>query len=235
MIHGLAASTTIPFLGDVVLAPTSAFKRISPAAGWTRPLALLTAVSLLVGLASVPFTIAIIGRVAAAAVNDETLASVQRWLIGIAFLRAGWTIVKVAFLCWILWMSLTLKEQALSTRLLMVIATYASLAMVAEDASRIAIVWLRGVDQVRGPQDLQSYIGLDAFIRTENIGTIGKLLLSKISIFSLWFVTLIRGGLIGLGGIAPRTATVTALLCWIYLLGIQVGMGLVISSVPSRP
>jgi hypothetical protein len=235
MTTGLAATTTVPFLGDVVIAPTSAFKRMSPASGWRRPLAVLTAASLLVGLASVPFTVAVVERVASAAVNDEVLAGLQRWLIGIAFARAGWTIVKVAFLCWILWMSLTLKEQAPSARLLMVVATYASLALVAEDASRIAVVWLRGIDQVRGPQDLQSYVGLDAFIRTENIGTIGKLLLSKISIFSLWFVTLIRGGLIGLGGIAPRTATVTALLCWIYLLVIQVGMGLVISSVQSRP
>jgi hypothetical protein len=145
--------------------------------------------------------------------------------------RAAWVGLKAALVCWILWLSLALKDETADTRHLMVVAVFASIALVAEDASRVALLWLKGVDQIRGPQDLQSYLGLDAFIDTDGRGVVTKMLLSQISLFSVWFVSLIRGGLISLAGVRPRTATIAGLLCWTYLLALQIGAAIVTASI----
>jgi hypothetical protein len=229
-IRGSAGALT-GFLGDIVLAPTSAFTRLPASAGWMLPLALVCTATVVLGLVSVPLTIAVVERVSGAAIDGEIVARLERWLMTSALVRAAWVALKTGFICWVLWLTLALKDHHVSVRQLMVIAAYASFALVAEEAMRVGVVWLRGVEQIHGPQDLQSFTGIDAFIRTHGMGRIPKALLAEISLFSIWFITLIRGGLIGLAGLQRRTATVAAVVCWTYLLVLQVGIALVISNV----
>ena len=219
------------FLGDIVMAPTSAFGRLRAPAGWIVPLALVSTATLALGLASVPLMVAVSQRLSAAALDSEIVSTIERWLTAAAFARAGWMALKAGFICWVLWLTLSLKDQRVGGRQLMVIATYASFALVAEEAMRVGVVWLRGVEQIHGPQDLQTYTGIDAFIRADGLGRIPQALLAEISLFSLWFVALVRGGLIGLAGLPRKTATFAAVLCWMYLLVLQIGMGLVVASV----
>jgi hypothetical protein len=220
----------LTFAGELIVAPTGAFGRLSPATHWILPLAFVAVLAAALHAASVPFTVALVKRLATAA-SDDTLAGLQRWLLGIALVRGGWVALKAGFICWVLWLTINVKGESVKVRRLMTIAAYASMALVAEDALRLCVSWLRGIEQIRGPQDLQSFTGLDAFVPTAGMGLAGRLLLAQVSLFSLWFVTIIRGGLVGLAGIRPRSATVTAVMCWVYLLILQIGLAFVVSSV----
>ncbi|MBA2556842.1 MAG: hypothetical protein H0V12_05765 [Chloroflexi bacterium] len=220
----------LAFTGELIVAPTGAFSRLSPASHWIPPPLFAVVLAAAVHAASVPFTVALVQRLSVSA-SADALAGLERWLLRIAVVRGGWVAVKAGFICWVLWLTINLKGESVRARLLMMIAAYASVAFVAEDALRLCVSWLRGIEQIRGPQDLQSFTGLDAFIPTRDMGLVGRLALAQISLFSLWFVTILRGGLVGLGGIRSRSATVTAVLCWGYLFVLQMGMAFVVSSV----
>jgi hypothetical protein len=215
---------------DLVLSPTAAFRELSPAGRWVLPLTAVAVLAALVHISSIPFTLALVSHLSAD-VSGDALGALQRWLLGISLVRAAWIAVKAAFMCWVLWLTLNLRNEVVDARRLMTVAAYASLALIAEDALRLVIFWLRGVDQIRGPQDLQSFTGLDAFVSTTGMGIAARLVLAQVSLFSLWFIAILRGGLIGLAGVGPRNATVSAVLCWVYLLLLQLGVALVIGSI----
>jgi hypothetical protein len=229
----MTTTTSLPLAGEIVLAPTNGFRRLAPEPSWRLPLAGVATLAAIVHLAFVPFTMAVVTRLAGDG-NVTALATLERSLMGLAIARGGWVVLKAAFLCWVLWLTLSLKDEPADWRRLMTVVAYASLAFVAEDALRLAVFWLRGVEQIRGPQDLQSFTGLDAFVSTTNVGIVGRLMLAQISVFSLWFVALVRGGLVALLDVRPRSATVTAVLCWAYLLLLQLGVALVVASIQGR-
>lgn len=100
---------------------------------------------------------------------------------------------------------------------------YTSVILALGSLFNAGIVYLRGVDTVTGYQDLAT-IGLNILFRMQSIGHPLYVLLSEISVFSVWSLILIVLGLEKMASLSRVKAITVTLLVWSLGMGFKVGM-----------
>lgn len=100
---------------------------------------------------------------------------------------------------------------------------YTSVILVLGSLFNAGIVYLRGIDMVTDPQDLLTS-GLNIFFRMQSIGQPLYVLLSEISVFSVWSLILIVVGLEKMASLSRGKAITVTLLVWSLAMGFKVGI-----------
>lgn len=112
------------------------------------------------------------------------------------------------------------------------IISYSSVILLLGSIVNTAALYIRGLDAISSPRDLW-LIGLN-FWGQETLGVPFSLFLSEITVFSVWYLTLVALGLTVVADISKIKAAFVSVFVWLLGVGFKIGMALIGSQlVPS--
>ena len=134
------------------------------------------------------------------------------------------TLIRWAIISGIILMLTSLFTDKLRFKQSFSIVCYGNLILILGSAVNTGAVYLRGLEVISSPYDLWM-IGLNFWSR-ETLGLPLSLLLSEITVFSVWYLILIALGLIYVANVSKWQAAFVSIVVWLLGVVFKVGLAL---------
>jgi hypothetical protein len=212
-------------MASIVWNPSDAFDKLREEPRFLLPLILMTLGGLFLELEARPIVEQLLIQTAPKDISPDQLELGLAYfrkvhLIGI-FLSPAIMLIRWACMAWLLSMTSILVIGKAGYRHTFSLVSFSSVILLFESFYSRLIVYLKGLDAIASPRDLDPAIGLSLLIPSSDAGW--YTLFNALNPFEAWFVVLLVLGLSKIENTSKKKAALAVVPVWMLLTGLRAG------------
>ncbi len=217
----------IEIIKDIIFSPTKAFQGIDKKPKWLIAFSVIAVGTFIVNYLSLPFIVQVakLSIPPGMSPNEfENKFNTMKLMLIIGIFSPLFLLIGFLFIALILWLIISLFSDEADFKKTFSMVVHCGIIPFLGSVLTLIILQLRGVNSIKSAVDAQVSLGLDIFLRSQDLSLPFKVFLSNINVFSIWWVLLLALGISITSKISKTKSAFIAIFLWLFSVAVQIGI-----------